>query len=327
MNEPKQPCLPNCIPKYAHDYELFSRWREEPQTVTKYPSVNYNASASGQGAFLANLTSSDRVTDLPFDPSTPLPLEPNLLTIGILGLTSRTKMRDKLVSEIHDQRHALPILSPVDVIVEVDDGTEPTGAKRQKILDECRTEYICFVDDDDWVSKDYLKVLLQALKDKPDCVTFRGIRTTDGKSPESFRFSLHYPNRVWSKDPQGVHMRTPNHLCPIKLELALKVPFKAVNSYEDALWSMHIYPLLHSQCHIDEALYYYRYSSSGSEAAKKEPKLIPERFFELGDDGLFYDTAGKAYAPKVALEILTDLFGTSGPQARIFTSLHPGLFK
>ena len=39
-------------------HELFSRWKEEPQTVTGYPSVNYNAATSGQVAFLATLAQS-----------------------------------------------------------------------------------------------------------------------------------------------------------------------------------------------------------------------------------------------------------------------------
>jgi glycosyltransferase involved in cell wall biosynthesis len=49
---------PRTEANYWHDYELFSRWKEEPQTVTGYPSVNYNAATSGQVAFLATLAQS-----------------------------------------------------------------------------------------------------------------------------------------------------------------------------------------------------------------------------------------------------------------------------
>lgn len=53
-------CSNNCIPKYAHDFELFWRWREEPNTVTKYSSVIYNASTSGQSEFLEQLISRNK---------------------------------------------------------------------------------------------------------------------------------------------------------------------------------------------------------------------------------------------------------------------------
>ena len=313
---------------YWHDYELFSRWREEPQTVTRYPSVTYNASASGQGPFLASLTSSERVTDVPFDPSASLPSEPNLLTIGILGLTSRTDMRNSLIRQLGAQQDALPCRNSVKIALEVDDGEATVGGKRQKIINECSTEYLCFVDDDDLVDPNYLKSLLKGLKDKPDCVTFKGIVTTDEKNPELFRLSLHYPVGAWSQDVQGTHMRTPNHLCPMKVELMRQVAYRDITSYEDALWGMWIHPLLHSQCHIDEVLYYYRYSPTGSEAAKRAPKLIPGKFFDLGADGLFRDLNGKAYAPEKALEILRDLIGATRPDdVTAFLRQYPEMFQ
>jgi glycosyltransferase involved in cell wall biosynthesis len=320
--------LPRTEANYWHDYELFSRWREEPQTVTKYPSVTYNASASGQGAFLASLTSSDQVTDIPFNPHALLPSEPNLLTLGILSLESRAEMLNKLLHELDRQRKTLPSPDSVKIVLEVDTGEATVGGKRQKIINECSTEYLCFVDDDDLIDPNYLQSILRALKDKPDCVTFKGIVTTDGQNPEVFRLSLHYPVGAWSKDAQGTHMRTPNHLCPMKVELMRKVAYRDITSYEDALWSMWIHPLLHSQCHIDEALYHYRYSPTGSEAIKKAPKLIPGKFFDLGADGLFRDLNGKAYAPEKALEILRDLIGATRPDdVTAFLRQYPEVFK
>jgi len=60
----------------------------------------------------------------------------------------------------------------------------------------------------------------------------------------------------------------------MKVKLMRRVAYQDITSYEDALWGMWIYPLLHSQCHIDEVLYHYQYSPTGSEAAKKAPKLM-----------------------------------------------------
>jgi glycosyltransferase involved in cell wall biosynthesis len=212
----------------------------------------------------------------------------------------------------------------VHILTEVDDGTLTIGGKRQKIIDTCETEYVCFVDDDDWVSPNYLASLLLALAGKPDCVTFMGVLTTDGESPENFRLSLHYPREAWSKDAQGIHQRTPNHLCPIKIELARSIRYKEVTSYEDFIWSKSIHGVLRSQCHIDDVLYQYRYSKSGSEAAKRGPKLT-DTFFNLGEDGLFYDARNKSYSPEQALEIVTDICSDS--QSRSFISRYPELFK
>ena len=231
------------------------------------------------------------------------------------------------MAELGRQRAELPNADSVRIIVNIDDGTMPTGAKRQSIVNALEDAYLCFVDDDDWIEPGYIQTLLRALKAKPDCVTFKGVITTDGRNPEIFRLSLHYPVRIWSRDPQGVHMRTPNHLCPIKRELVSKVPYKSVHSYEDALWSMNIYPHLRTQCHIDAVLYQYRYSPAGSEAAKKEPKLIPGKYFDLRQDGKVYDAVEKSYSPEAALEVLTDLFGTAGPQAAEFRAHYPQLFR
>jgi hypothetical protein len=65
-------------------------------------------------------------------------------------------------------------------------------------------------------------------------------------------------------EEDGVYYRTPNHICPIKTELVRIVDFDDVAWGEDYPFSQRIKPLLKSEVEIEEPLYFYQYSVSGS---------------------------------------------------------------
>jgi hypothetical protein len=50
--------------------------------------------------------------------------------------------------------------------------------------------------------------------------------------------------------------RPPNHLCPIRSEIATQIAFEPVE-LEDVQWTMKIRPLLRTEHHIDRVLYEY----------------------------------------------------------------------
>ena len=106
----------------------------------------------------------------------------------------------------------------VGVIVECDDRTMSIGDKRNKLLASSQAEYICFVDDDDRVSGDYVARIAEALKEKPDCVGMEGVITFDGRGPRKFIHSNRYDS--WF-ERDGVYYRTPNHLNPVKREIKI----------------------------------------------------------------------------------------------------------
>jgi glycosyltransferase involved in cell wall biosynthesis len=151
----------------------------------------------------------------------------------------------------------------------VDDRENVTvGEKRQTLLDRSRAHYIVFVDDDDGISHDYLERVIQAIENvaDADCVAFEGVITSNGSNPQRFTHSIHYDG--WFTK-NGIHYRWPNHLSPVKRELALKVGFVSKNVGEDHEYSRRLRPLLKKEAPLGEpAIYYYWYNSIQSVQSK-----------------------------------------------------------
>lgn len=249
---------------YWHDFELFSRWAREPQTVTKYPSVNYNAVTSGQEAFLDQLAI-QRSNETSKRPK---------FSVLIASVESRAEMLQKLVDHLNQQCSKLLNWNPespdVEIITMVDNGGMILGEKRNALIDKANGEYLAFIDDDDWVADTYIEDILNAISSSPDCVTFKGIVTTDGINPEEFRFDMNYPHNTWAKDQNGVHMRCPATWCPIKSEIAKPIRFMSIDVAEDRVWAIMLYPKLNTQVFIDKHLYHYKSSTTGTVAQQAD---------------------------------------------------------
>jgi glycosyltransferase involved in cell wall biosynthesis len=144
----------------------------------------------------------------------------------------------------------------VELLVNVDRGQKTIGLKRNELLEEASGEYIAFIDDDDLVSDDYVEKILTAVASNPDCCGMEGIVTFNGQNPRRFVHSLRY--REWF-ERDGVYYRNPNHLSPVKRELALQVGFPEKNYWEDRDYSARLLRLLNREVYITGPIYYYLY--------------------------------------------------------------------
>jgi glycosyltransferase involved in cell wall biosynthesis len=134
------------------------------------------------------------------------------------------------------------------------------GDKRNDLLEKAKGEYLCFFDDDDYPANDYVKLIMNALKDNPDCVSLKGVMTTDGQAPEIFEHSIKYDK--WDTVRGEVkYIRYPNHLNTIRSEIAKQFKFPSLNVREDHIWAEQIFNsgLLKKEAYIDRILYNYRY--------------------------------------------------------------------
>jgi len=150
------------------------------------------------------------------------------------------------------------VTDDVEVLIEKDGGIKnggmPIGEKRNLLLDRATGEYIAYIDDDDLISDDYVKSILGAIIDKPDCVGIEGVLHASN-AQMSFKHSLQFAG--WYQS-ENVYYRTPNHLNPIKSELARMVGFDASSSHgEDAAYSKEIRQFLRTEMYIDHPIYYY----------------------------------------------------------------------
>jgi glycosyltransferase involved in cell wall biosynthesis len=155
--------------------------------------------------------------------------------------------------------------SPVTMFCEVDKGEMSIGSKRNSLLQKAESDYICFIDDDDDISDNYIEWLLKAAESGCDCASLKGCITFDGINPELFEHSIKYPE--WRTNDHAYPMtdvkyeRGINHLNLVKTSIAKQFLFPEINHGEDKAWSDQLRDsgLLKTEFEIPEVIYYYKY--------------------------------------------------------------------
>lgn len=184
------------------------------------------------------------------------------LSILICSLSSRAHLLKRLTDILDKQVDGVNS----QYLVDIDQGQLKIADKRNKLLSAATGEYVCFIDDDDLVPDYYVSEILKAIAGKPDVVGFNGYMTTNGTKKELFAISTAYQG-WFVKD--NIHYRCPNHLSPVKREIALKVRFeKGKQSGEDAIYSMALLPLLNTEVFIDKDMYHYDFNTTISTQGK-----------------------------------------------------------
>lgn len=181
------------------------------------------------------------------------------LSILICSLKARAFYLDRLKKVLAPQ--VLPLGGDVEVLLSVDEGQASIGAKRNSLLQRAKGDYIAFVDDDDTVSNSYVQQVLRAVETKPDVVGMSLLMYTDGANPQLSTHSLKY--KTWWDEPDPVkpqnkrYYRNPNHLNPVKRELALRAGFPSINMCEDRKYSADLLPFLNTEVFVEEPIYNY----------------------------------------------------------------------
>ncbi|HTV49520.1 MAG TPA: glycosyltransferase family A protein [Phycisphaerae bacterium] len=195
------------------------------------------------------------------------------LSILVCALDSRRHFSDVLLPQIYKQIFSLADHNRVELHVLLDQKRFTVGAKRNILMSRARGKFSCFIDDDDRIAPDYVASVLKAIDGvaRADCVVFNGQFSMDGANLLKFDYDLKY--RAY-RNTATLYERTPNHLCPIRTDLACKIKFPEQNKNEDTEFARRIRPLLRTQavcCNSDgskKTLYFYDFSSTGTETQK-----------------------------------------------------------
>ncbi len=193
---------------------------------------------------------------LKYDPDEPL------LSILILTLEERASALANITARLEDQIGE-NIAHLVEIVIESDNREKTIGEKRNNALAKAKGRYIAFVDDDDDVADDYVKLILNILQEQDvDCCSLLGEITIDGGAPETFIHSLKYDkwsDAIVTRDgkPEREYYRPPNHLNVVRRDIAKFVGFKEISHGEDADYSMRLRPFLNAEGKIEETIYYY----------------------------------------------------------------------
>lgn len=177
------------------------------------------------------------------------------LSILIPTLPGREHYLNNLLLNINVQKKNYNL----EILIDDTDRQVSTGRKRNNLISRSIGDYIWFIDDDDDIHHDALRLVYGALDKKPDVVTFNGWMTTDGRRKERFiiRLGSNYTKRM------GIYYRYPNHICPMKRELIKDIKFEDIYHGEDYLWATQIHDkaLLQTEEVITEDIYHYKFRS------------------------------------------------------------------
>ncbi len=177
------------------------------------------------------------------------------LSILICTLESRVEQLQIILKVLQRQSN-----KDVEILIESDNGELSTGSKRQKLLERAIGDYICYVDDDDMVSNNYVDSILNAISYKPDCV---GIIVEKRKDDLPYRKVVKTTQTlknqwIWNfNEKTNTQSMIPDHLTPVKREIALKVGFKDISKGEDTVYSIGIIEYLKTEIFIDTPIYLY----------------------------------------------------------------------
>lgn len=206
-----------------------------------------------------------------------------LLTILTAGLEKRRAafekgLRQKLSAQIDKEQENV-----VHLCAFTDGKKVSSGQVRQSLLVEaCNRDsaYVCFLDDDDDISDDYLYRLIGGCTTGANIVTFKAgvtmVREVIDRRTRKPRIVRR--NEVWDfglhQDMRWIGMMQANHLCAWQASIASQVAWCPHLGYgDDQLWykPLHMaYPDL-TQFHIDEILYFYEfdYRTTANQTAER----------------------------------------------------------
>lgn len=180
------------------------------------------------------------------------------LSILIPSLFKRIDMLAGLLKELERQIQECNAKDDVEIITEIDNGQFSIGEKRNILLHKAKGEFVSSADDDDSVSPDYIKLILEGIATNPDCCSLNGIITTNGGAGKLFRHSIKY-DRYYEED--GIYYRYPNHISCIRASIAKQFSFPQKNFSEDTEWATKIHQsgLLKTEYNIPTIIYFYNF--------------------------------------------------------------------
>lgn len=183
--------------------------------------------------------------------------------IGILipTLPARIDSYHKLITELNRQVVEADLEDQVQIVSMCDTKDYTVGRKRNYLLHLSLTRYVCFIDDDDWISNDYIKDLYKASLSMKDCVTFKGQYIADSVN-RIFDMSMYFGQ---NRNTEGCYYRLPNHLSLVKREIALKCLFPNKQYGEDDEYSLRLKKHLKTEEKINKVLYFYMYDEEKSQ--------------------------------------------------------------
>jgi glycosyltransferase involved in cell wall biosynthesis len=184
------------------------------------------------------------------------------LSILIPTISRRREVAEKLFSILEQRAVGLP----VEILMLRDNCWQNIGEKRNQLLRAASGEYITFLDDDDELLDGYFELVLPAIEQGADVISYDQEAIINGVRG---RVSCALGNPMMAFDPQSIVRRPPWFWCAWKRDLAAayRVPESYVDSngithHEDVLWLRHLWVEAKTETRINAVLHRYNFDSA-----------------------------------------------------------------
>ena len=240
--------------------------------------------------------------------------KPKLLTIGICHLNERKEKLEALLVSIQESAPQ-EYMNKIEIVVNADNGEKSVGQKRNEILSSANGRFISFVDDDDLISKEYVKCIVNCIEHKRelDCIGFTGKYYVNGVPSGIFKHANSYGGNFKdhintpsltafrgmltaneeSLDADNIQYRPCNHLNPVRTSIAQQIGFPDKNYGEDSDYSDRLLEsgLLKNEMIIRPIMYHYFFNEEASRTSGGK-EYIAKPLYERVNKFIQYNNLG-----------------------------------
>jgi hypothetical protein len=202
-----------------------------------------------------------------------------LLTIAIPTLEKRKMVFNELFNEMKKQ--ALSYGNKIEIIYIIDNGEMTIGDKRNKLNEMAKGKYIVQWDDDDWICKAGIDMIMKGIESDCDVISYN--HYTDIKQWGKNQYFHKYYSIKFAPPKEVVDYENniiqivPDQKCVIKSEIAKQVKFLKMNFQEDMFYGKHILPYLKTEYYINEFIYLYLNRNNESMEIYERYKIIKSK--------------------------------------------------
>jgi glycosyltransferase involved in cell wall biosynthesis len=160
----------------------------------------------------------------------------------------------KLVSELHRQISKNYAEEIVEILIDADNMTKSVGQKRNDLISKAKGHFVCFIDDDDFITENYLSIILHHLNIGIDILLIGISHIENGINKTKILPSLFIDNLTTN---EVVFKTNHFHLCPHKKSIAELISFDCVNFAEDMIYSQKMVKHISNHAVISDPIYIY----------------------------------------------------------------------
>jgi len=176
------------------------------------------------------------------------------ILICSVEIEERQVQLKKLVSELNRQISKNYAEEIVEIIIDTDNMTKSVGQKRNDLIKRAKGHFVCFIDDDDFITDNYLSTILNHLNFGIDILLIGIAHIQNGINQIKILPSLFIDNL---NTGEAVLKTNHFHLCPHKKSIAELVLFDSINFAEDMIYSQKMVKYINIYAVIYDPIYIY----------------------------------------------------------------------